>query len=66
MDLVTLKSVPDEGNIFALYIPEGKEHFAKDSYELIDSHQGKTKQNEELKPEPFYSNTGKQNTGNSG
>lgn len=51
--LVTLKSVPDEGSIFALYIPEGKEHFAKDSYELIDSHQGKTKQNEELKPEPF-------------
>ena len=44
--LVTLKSVPDEGSIFALYIPEGKEHFAKDSYELIDSHQGKTKQNE--------------------
>jgi len=51
--LVTLKSVSDEGSIFALYIPEGKEHFAKDSYELIDSYQGKTKQNEELKPEPF-------------
>ena len=51
--LVTLKSVPDEGSIFALYIPEGKEHFAKDSYELIDSRQDKTKQNEELKPESF-------------
>lgn len=51
--LVTLKSVPDEGSTFALYIPEGKAHFAKDSYELIDSHQEKTKQNEELKPELF-------------
>ncbi len=33
--LVTLKSVSDEGSIFALYIPEGKEHFAKDSYDLL-------------------------------
>lgn len=55
--LVTLKSVPDEGSTFALYIPEGKAHFAKDSYELIDSRQEKTKQNEELKPESFLSIT---------
>lgn len=39
--LVTLKSVPDEGSTFALYIPEGKAHFAKDTYELVDAQQEK-------------------------
>lgn len=53
--LVTLKSVPEEGSTFALYIPEGKAHFAKDTYELADGQQEKTKQNEELEPESFFS-----------
>ena len=50
--LVTLKSVPDEGSTFALYIPEGKAHFAKDTYELVDAQQEKIK-DEDLEPESF-------------
>lgn len=51
--LVTLKSMPDEGSTFTLYIPEGKAHFAKDTYELTDGRQEKTMQTEELEPKPF-------------
>ncbi len=32
--LVTLQSEPRKGSTFILHIPEGKEHFAQDSYEL--------------------------------
>jgi len=44
--LVTLQSVPGEGSTFVLYIPEGKEHFAKDDYELQKSQLKMEKQEE--------------------
>lgn len=37
--LVKLNSAPGEGSAFTLQIPEGKEHFAEDTYEWIDSQQ---------------------------
>ena len=49
--LVTLESMPGEGSTFVLYIPDGKEHFAKDAYEMVDCQQEYTAQNNE--PEPF-------------
>ena len=49
--LVTLESKLGEGSTFVLYIPGGKEHFAKDTYELVDCWQKNTTQNDELKPE---------------
>lgn len=45
--LVTLKSRPGEGSTFILYIPDGKEHFAKDTYELADSSLKDTVQDKE-------------------
>lgn len=40
---VTLESKTGEGSTFVLYIPDGKEHFAKDDYELVDCQQMSTK-----------------------
>lgn len=45
--LVTLESMPGEGSTFVLYIPDGKEHFAKDTYELVDCQQKNTTQKDE-------------------
>jgi len=53
--LVTLESKPGEGSTFVLYIPDGKEHFAEDAYELVDYQQKDTKQNGELEPELLLS-----------
>ena len=52
---VTLESKTGEGSTFVLYIPDGKEHFAKDDYELVDCQQMSTKPNEELESELFLS-----------
>lgn len=41
--LVTLQSAPGQGATFVLYIPEGKEHFVKDSYEWMDCRPEETK-----------------------
>lgn len=34
---ITLHSVPGEGSLFTLYIPEGKEHFRDDTYDIVTS-----------------------------
>ncbi len=48
--LVTLESIPGEGSTFVLYIPDGKGHFAKDAYEIVDCQQEHTTQNNEQEP----------------
>ena len=51
--LVTLESLPGDGSTFVLYIPEGKDHFAQDTYELISSPKKNTKKEAEMKPDLF-------------
>lgn len=53
--LVTLESMPGEGSTFVLYIPEGKEHFSKDTYELTNCQQKEIRQEDEFEPELFLS-----------
>lgn len=35
--LVTLDSVPGEGSVFTLFIPQGKDHFIEDTYDMVES-----------------------------
>lgn len=51
--LVTLESVPGEGSTFVLYIPEGKEHFLKDTCEWVDCQREEVEQSSGLKTELF-------------
>lgn len=53
--LVTLESSPGDGSTFVLYIPEGKEHFAQDTYELTSSPKKNAKKEAEIKPDLFLS-----------
>ena len=53
--LVTLQSMPEEGSTFVLYIPKGKEHFAKDVYELLEEPSVKVIDREEAELQPFLS-----------
>lgn len=34
--VVTLDSAPGEGSVFTLFIPEGREHFTGDTYEIVE------------------------------
>ena len=34
--LVTLDSAPGEGSVFTLFIPQGKDHFVEDTYEMVE------------------------------
>lgn len=46
--LVTLESIPGEGSTFVLYVPEGKEHFVKDTYDMAECRQNEANQDDEL------------------
>ncbi|MEY8685396.1 two-component regulator propeller domain-containing protein [Bacteroides sp. AN502(2024)] len=60
--LVTLESMPGEGSTFVLYIPDGKEHFAKDAYEIVDCQQEHTTQNNEQESSSLKPGIGMQET----
>lgn len=53
--LVTLESMSGDGSTFVLYIPEGKEHFAQDTYEQISLPMENANKDVEMKPDLFLS-----------